>query len=52
MNTFTVDQHFIGDYDDAWYWSYADGNRLISSVIRINQAAAKVGDIYMTRSTP
>ncbi len=48
----TVDGNFVGDYEDAWIWTYPDGDKLVSSFIRIARDLAKIGDVYVGRTTP
>lgn len=46
----TGDANFIGDYQDAWVWTYADGDRLVSSWIGI-QNSTVIGDVFLSRIT-
>ena len=46
----TVDPHFIGDYQDAWVWTYADGDRLVSAWAAASAGLA--GEIHISRTLP
>ena len=44
------DPNFIGDYQDAWVWTYSDGDRLVSSWIGIENSTV-IGDVFLSRIT-
>ncbi|MDP9362362.1 MAG: glycoside hydrolase [Acidobacteriota bacterium] len=46
----TGDANFIGDYQDAWVWTYPDGDRLVSSWIGIENSTV-IGDVFLSRIT-
>jgi hypothetical protein len=47
-----VDNHFLGDYQDAWIWSYPDGRKLASAWIGIPFNGSVIGDVYVSRTAP